>query len=54
MKKQMSYADDKKIPYVILVGDEEMKTGVLTLKEMQSGEQFKLSVNECIKKIIEA
>jgi hypothetical protein len=26
----------------------------LTLKEMQSGEQFKLSVNECIKKIIEA
>ena len=54
MKKQMSYADDKKIPYVILVGDEEMKTGVLTLKEMQSGEQFKLPVNECIKKIIEA
>jgi len=54
MKKQMSYADDKKIPYVILVGGEEMKTGVLTLKEMQSGEQFKLSVNECIKKIIEA
>jgi len=51
MKKQMSYADDKKIPYVILVGDEEMKTGILTLKEMQSGEQFKLSVGDCIDKI---
>jgi histidyl-tRNA synthetase len=51
MKKQMSYADDKKIPYVILVGDEEMKTGILTLKEMQSGEQFKLSVSDCINKI---
>jgi histidyl-tRNA synthetase len=52
MKKQMSYADDKKIPYVILVGDEEMKTGILTLKEMQSGEQFKLSVTDCIDKIM--
>jgi histidyl-tRNA synthetase len=51
MKKQMSYADDKKIPYVILVGDEEMKTGILTLKEMQSGEQFKLSLSDCINKI---
>ena len=51
MKKQMSYADDKKIPYVILIGDEEMKTGILTLKEMQSGEQFKLSVTDCVDKI---
>ena len=51
MKKQMSYADSKKIPYVVLVGDEEMRTGLLTLKEMQSGEQFKLSVNACIEKI---
>lgn len=51
MKKQMSYADDKMIPYVILIGDEEMKTGILTLKEMQSGEQFKLSVSDCIDKI---
>lgn len=53
MKKQMSYADGKKIPYVILIGDEEMTTGLLTLKEMQSGEQFKLSVGDCIEKIEE-
>lgn len=51
MKKQMSYADDKKIPFVILMGDEEMRTGLLTLKEMQSGEQFKLSIEDCIEKI---
>ncbi len=51
MKKQMSYADDKKIPFVILVGDEEMNTGILTLKNMKSGEQFKLTIAECIEKI---
>jgi len=53
MKKQMSYADDKKIPFVILMGDEEMRTGLLTLKEMQTGEQFKLSIDDCIEKIKE-
>jgi len=51
MKKQMSYADDKKIPFVILMGDEEMRTGLLTLKEMETGEQFKLSIEDCIEKI---
>lgn len=43
LKKQMSYADDKRIPYVILIGSEEMESGILTLKNMQSGEQQKLS-----------
>jgi histidyl-tRNA synthetase len=43
LKKQMSYADDKHIPYVILIGSEEMQTSLLTLKNMQSGEQQKLS-----------
>jgi len=51
MKKQLSYADDKKIPFVILMGDEEMRTGLLTLKEMSTGEQFKLSIDDCITKI---
>jgi histidyl-tRNA synthetase len=51
MKKQMSYADDKKIPFVILVGEEEIRTGLLTLKEMQTGEQFKLSIEDCIEKV---
>jgi len=48
LKKQMSYADDKRIPYVILIGSEEMQSGSLTLKEMQSGDQQKLSAEEII------
>lgn len=48
LKKQMSYADDKRIPYVILIGSEEMESGVLSLKEMSSGDQQKLSVEEII------
>ena len=51
MKKQMSYADDKRIPFVILIGEDEMASGILTLKEMNSGEQFKLSIDDCIRKI---
>ncbi|MFI5219359.1 MAG: histidine--tRNA ligase [Bacteroidia bacterium] len=51
MKKQMSYADDKKIPFVVLVGSEEIKSGLLSVKNMQSGEQEKISVGELIKKI---
>lgn len=51
MKKQMSYADDKKIPFVVLVGSQEMKTGELTLKNMQTGEQEKISIDNLIEKI---
>lgn len=48
LKKQMSYADDKQIPYVILIGSDEMQTGLLTLKDMQSGQQQKLSAEAII------
>lgn len=48
MKKQMKYADQKQIPFVILVGDQEMESGELTLKEMRSGEQSKLNVEQLI------
>ncbi|ETZ19731.1 histidine--tRNA ligase [Pedobacter sp. V48] len=44
LKKQMSYADDKHIPYVILIGSEEMNNDVLTLKNMKSGQQEKLTI----------
>ncbi|MGB4774599.1 MAG: histidine--tRNA ligase, partial [Daejeonella sp.] len=53
LKKQMAYADDKKIPYVILIGSNEMQSGLLTLKNMQTGEQEKLSAEEVISKILE-
>ncbi len=48
MKKQMAYADAKKIPYVVLVGSEEMNTGILTIKNMISGEQSKLPFEQLI------
>lgn len=49
LQKQMKYADAKQIPFVVLIGEEEMQSGKLTLKNMQSGEQEKLSVEEIIK-----
>lgn len=42
LKKQMGYADAKNIPFVILIGSDEMQSGLLTLKDMQSGTQEKL------------
>ncbi|WP_313368535.1 histidine--tRNA ligase [Sphingobacterium mizutaii] len=51
LKKQMSYADSKGIPYVLLVGDEEAGSGQLSLKNMESGEQEKLTIDELIEKL---
>ncbi len=51
MQKQMKYANDKSIPYVIIIGDEELKTGSLTLKDMQTGEQISTSLENILKKL---
>ena len=48
MKKQMSYANAKKIPFVALVGETEMQEGKLTLQNMETGDQSLLSVEEAI------
>lgn len=48
MKKQMSYANSKNIPFVALVGDDEMQSGLITLKNMQTGEQQKLCLEDLI------
>jgi histidyl-tRNA synthetase len=48
MKKQMKYADDKKIPFVIVAGDEEMKNGHIAVKNMTTGEQKTMSMQEFI------
>ena len=52
LKKQMKYADDKKIPFVVLIGENEMRSGLLTVKEMKTGEQRELSVDQLIDEII--
>lgn len=51
MKKQMTYADKKDIPYVALVGENEMKAGVVSLKNMTSGEQENFTPEELIQKL---
>ena len=51
MKKQMSYANTKQIPFVALAGENEMAEGKLTLKIMESGEQMFVTPEELIQKI---
>ncbi|MGN6178781.1 MAG: histidine--tRNA ligase [Mucilaginibacter sp.] len=46
LKKQMEYANNKQIPYTILIGSDEMQSGLLTFKDMVSGVQEKLTVEE--------
>ncbi len=48
LKKQMSYADSRKIPFIILAGEEEIKSNQVTLKKMSTGEQKKLNIVELL------
>jgi len=48
MKKQMSYANSKMIPFVAIVGEDEMKEGKLTLKNMGNGEQSMVTPEELV------
>ncbi len=48
MKKQMSYANSKAIPFVAIVGENEMNEGKVTLKDMTTGEQRMVSADELI------
>ena len=45
-KAKMSYADKLSVPFVVLVGEDEVKEGVLSVKNMQTGEQVKLTPTE--------
>ena len=51
MKKQMSYANAKQIPFVALAGENEMAEGKFTLKNMLTGEQQLLTIEEVIEKV---
>ena len=44
MKKQMEYANRRAIPYVAIIGSNELEQGVVTLKNMNSGEQTTVAV----------
>ncbi len=51
MKKQMGYADAKKIPYVAIVGETELADGNITLKNMTTGDQSKYTIDELIENL---
>ena len=51
MKKQMSYANDKNVAYVAMVGETEMANGTIALKCMETGEQENLTINEVSSKL---
>lgn len=52
MKKQMSYANAKQIPFVALAGENEMTAQKLTLKNMLTGEQQLVDISEIIKTVL--
>lgn len=45
LKKQLSYADSKKISYVLIAGEEEISKNEVTLKNMTTGEQVKVQIS---------
>lgn len=51
MKKQMGYANSHSIPYVAIIGETEMNDNTITLKNMNTGEQKSVDINELITRI---
>ena len=54
MKKQMAYANAQQVPFVALVGETEMNEGRIALKDMVSGEQSVLTLDEAIARLQQA
>lgn len=51
MKKQMAYANAEKVPFVAIIGDEELANGTVTLKEMSTGEQTSLTLDGLVERL---
>jgi histidyl-tRNA synthetase len=51
MKKQMTYANNKGVQFVIMVGEDEMESGILSVKNMESGEQSNLNITDLIREL---
>ena len=51
LKKQLEYADRKKIPFAIVIGSDEMKSGTLAFKNMKTGEQLMLKLEQILSKL---
>ncbi|MCK5209157.1 MAG: histidine--tRNA ligase, partial [Cyclobacteriaceae bacterium] len=48
IKKQMNYANKKGVPFVLIIGEDELKEGKFQLKDMNTGNQQKLEIQEII------
>ena len=51
LKKALNYADKENIPYVIIVGEDELKENKVTLRNMENGEQNQITIEEVIEKL---
>ena len=51
LKKQLQYANNNDIPYVIIIGEDEVTSKLFTLKDMETGSQQKLGIDEIISKV---
>ncbi|SFT75462.1 histidyl-tRNA synthetase [Lishizhenia tianjinensis] len=51
MKKQMKYANDRGVQHVAMVGSQEIEKGIVQLKNMETGEQQELDINQLIEKL---
>ena len=49
LKAKMKYADKLEIPYVIVVGEDEIKTETVKIKNMKTGEEKEIQMNEIAK-----
>jgi histidyl-tRNA synthetase len=52
LKKQMEFAHSKGIPYVALAGENEIASGKITLRNMQTGEQKEMNIEELKKELL--
>ena len=52
MKKQFKYADDKGIPYVAIIGADEMANNTVSLKNMKSGDQITIAIDQLSSNIL--
>ncbi len=50
-KKKLRYADKSNVKFIIIIGEDEIKNNILTIKNMEDGTQEKLSIDEVIKKL---
>lgn len=52
LKAKFKYADKLQIPYVIIIGEDEIAEGKVTMKNMITGEETRLSIEECINELL--